>query len=128
MTQTAFIYVQHLLGTGHAVRAAAIGKALVARGVEVTLATGNLLPPTLDTTGLEIVQLPPAKSANAAFSRIITLDGDDIDPVWKEMRTTATLKALAAKPYDPASDGDLSLRPPPVRIRAGERAGYGQGA
>ncbi|MBD1545296.1 glycosyltransferase family protein [Roseibium aggregatum] len=100
MTQTAFIYVQHLLGTGHAVRAAAIGKALVARGVEVTLATGNLLPPTLDTTGLEIVQLPPAKSANAAFSRIITLDGNDIDPAWKEMRTAATLKALAAKPYD----------------------------
>lgn len=100
MSQTAFIYVQHLLGTGHAVRAAAIGKALVARGVKVTLATGNLLPPTLDVTGLDIVQLPPAKSANAEFSRLITTDGDDLDDAWRMMRTKATLDAFAEKPYD----------------------------
>ncbi len=97
---TAFIYVQHLLGTGHAVRAAAIGKALVAHGVEVTLATGNLLPPTLDVTGLDVIQLPPVKSANAAFSRMITLDGDDIDDAWRMMRTKATLDAFNAKSYD----------------------------
>ncbi|MEJ8474007.1 glycosyltransferase family protein [Roseibium algae] len=100
MNTSAFIHVQHLLGTGHAVRAAAIGKALVARGVSVTLATGNLLPPTLDTTGLEILQLPPVKSPDAVFNRLVTPDGDPIDVAWKEMRTAATLKAFAAKPYD----------------------------
>ncbi|WP_417667245.1 glycosyltransferase family protein [Roseibium sp.] len=100
MTLSAFIHVQHLLGTGHAVRAAAIGKALAARGIEVTLATGNLLPPTLDTSGLEVVQLPPVKSPDAVFNRLVTLDGDPIDGIWEEQRTAATLKAFTAKPYD----------------------------
>jgi predicted glycosyltransferase len=100
MTLSAFIHVQHLLGTGHAVRAAAIGKALAALDVDVTLATGNLLPPTLDTTGLEVVQLPPVKSPDAVFNRLVTPEGDPIDAAWEEMRTAATLKAFAAKPYD----------------------------
>ncbi|WP_153769738.1 glycosyltransferase [Labrenzia sp. CE80] len=100
MTHSAFIHVQHLLGTGHAVRAAAIGKALAARGVDVTLATGNLLPPTLDTTGLKVVQLPPVKSPDAAFNRLVTPEGDPIDIAWEEMRTAATLDAFAARPYD----------------------------
>ncbi|MEP3667948.1 MAG: glycosyltransferase, partial [Roseibium sp.] len=100
MTLSAFIHVQHLLGTGHAVRAAAIGKALTARGIDVTLATGNLLPPTLDTAGLKVVQLPPVKSPDAAFNRLVTPGGDPIDVAWEEMRTAATLDAFAARPYD----------------------------
>ncbi len=100
MTFAAFIHVQHLLGTGHAVRATAIGKALAAQGVSVTLATGNLLPPTLDTSGLEVVQLPPVRSPNAVFNRLVTPDGTPIDDQWREERTRATLAALAARPYD----------------------------
>lgn len=95
-----FIHVQHLLGTGHAVRAAAIGKALIARGAEVTLATGNTLPPTLDTNGLEIVELPPVKSPDAVFNRLVTPDGRDIDTAWKTARVEATLAAFAREPFD----------------------------
>ncbi|MCA3266682.1 MAG: glycosyltransferase, partial [Azospirillum sp.] len=36
------IHVQHLLGTGHTRRMAAIAKALAARGHETTLASGGL--------------------------------------------------------------------------------------
>lgn len=100
MTFKAFIHVQHLLGTGHAVRAAAIGKALIARGAEVTLATGNTLPPTLDTTGLEVVELPPVKSPDAVFNRLVTLDGREIDAAWKSARVDATLSAFEKKQYD----------------------------
>lgn len=83
----AFIHVQHLLGTGHVVRAAAIGRALAARGVEVMLASGNRIPPTLDTNGLTVVSLPPARAADSAFSGLVTLDGTAIDDAWKAERT-----------------------------------------
>ena len=59
------IHVQHLLGIGHAVRAAAIGRALRDRGVKVTLASGNRLPEVIDTTGLDVVELPAARAAGS---------------------------------------------------------------
>ncbi|MEL7526986.1 MAG: glycosyltransferase [Pseudomonadota bacterium] len=100
MTPKAFIHVQHLLGTGHVVRAASIGKALAARGVEVTLASGNRLPPTLDTTALKIIELPACKSPDAAFKRLVTLDGEDIDEQWKSERVKASIQAFDTNGFD----------------------------
>ena len=100
MSFRAFIHVQHLLGTGHVVRAAAIGKALAQRGVEVTLASGNAIPPTLDPAGLTIVELPPVRSPDARFNRLVTPDGQDIDEEWKNARVQATLEAYAANEFD----------------------------
>ncbi len=96
----AFIHVQHLLGTGHAVRAAAIGQALVRHGLEVTLATGNTLPPTLDVSGLDIIELPPVRSPDAVFDRLVTPDGTDIDEAWMAKRRAASLEAFGRKPCD----------------------------
>lgn len=100
MTLKAFIHVQHLLGTGHVVRAAAIGKALAAEGVSVTLASGNRIPPTLDTGPLEIVELPACKSPDAAFKRLVTLNNEDIDDAWKSARVKASIQAWDAQDYD----------------------------
>lgn len=95
-----FIHVQHLLGTGHAVRAAAIGKALMELGAKVTLATGNILPPTLDTGPLKIVELPPVKSPDAAFNRLVTPSGQPVDNKWKKLRLESTLQAYHAEAFD----------------------------
>ncbi|WP_428643206.1 glycosyltransferase family protein [Roseibium sp.] len=100
MSYKAFIHVQHLLGTGHVVRAASIGKALAARGVEVTLASGNRIPPTLDTGPLEIIELPACKSPDAAFKRLVTLNGEDIDEAWKTGRVEKSIQAFEARDYD----------------------------
>jgi len=100
MTLKAFIHVQHLLGTGHVVRAAAIGKALAAEGVSVTLASGNRIPPTLDTGPLDIVELPACKSPDAAFKRLVTLLDEDIDDVWKSNRVKASIQAFETQDYD----------------------------
>lgn len=100
MTSKAFIHVQHLLGTGHVVRAASIGKALAARGVEVTLASGNKIPPTLDTSGLSVVELPACKSPDAAFKRLVTHTGEDIDEQWKSERVKASIQAFDADDFD----------------------------
>jgi len=96
----AFIHVQHLLGTGHVVRAVAIGKALAAEGVEVTLASGNRIPPTLDTGPLKIVALPACKSPDATFKRLVTLDNQDIDEAWKSARVKASFQAFGAEDFD----------------------------
>lgn len=100
MSFKALIHVQHLLGTGHVVRAASIGKALAARGVEVTLASGNRIPPTLDTWPLRIVELPACKSPDANFKCLVTLDNEDIDDAWKSTRVKASIQALEAEDYD----------------------------
>ncbi|GAA0783884.1 glycosyltransferase [Roseibium denhamense] len=100
MTVKAFIHVQHLLGTGHVVRAAAIGKALAAKGAAVTLATGNKIPPTLDTGPLDIVELPACKSADATFKSLVTLDNEPIDETWKSARVKASIQAFSSGDYD----------------------------
>jgi predicted glycosyltransferase len=100
MTLSAFIHVQHLLGTGHVLRAAAIGRALAARGVAVTLATGNTLPPHADVGGLEVVELPPVRAADAHFKTFLTPDGREIDESWKTARRQATLTAFTARSHD----------------------------
>ncbi|MET1414664.1 glycosyltransferase [Roseibium sp. HPY-6] len=100
MTFKAFIHVQHLLGTGHVVRAAKIGKALAAKGADVTLTTGNSIPPTVDVIGLTIIELPPCKSPDAAFKRLVTLEGQDIDDAWKSARVKASIQAFEADDFD----------------------------
>ena len=89
----ALIYVQHLLGTGHAVRAAAIGRALSGHGVNVLLVTGNALPPTLDTSGLTIHALPYVRAASTDFTDLIDADGNKINDAWRAARGEA-LKAV----------------------------------
>ncbi|ASP32007.1 glycosyltransferase family protein [Labrenzia sp. VG12] len=100
MSPKAFIHVQHLLGTGHVVRAAAIGKALVSLGVDVTLASGNRIPPTLDTNGLNVIELPACKSPDAGFKRLVTLADEDIDDEWKSARVKASIQAFDEQDYD----------------------------
>ena len=82
----ALIHVQHLLGIGHAVRAAAIGRALCERGVDVTLVSGNHLPDILDTKQMEVVALPAARAADTTFSVVINDKGNAIDETWMDRR------------------------------------------
>lgn len=69
------IWVQHLLGTGHTVRAAAIGRALAARGADVTMVLGAVPPSTLDLAGIATIQLTPVAASDATFSTLVTADG-----------------------------------------------------
>ncbi|UOM33453.1 glycosyltransferase family protein [Acuticoccus sp. I52.16.1] len=88
------IWVQHLLGTGHTVRAAAIGRALAARGAEVTLVLGAVPPPTLTLDGLRTVQLEPVLATDATFTTLRTADGRSYADVAGE-RAAAFAAAVA---------------------------------
>jgi predicted glycosyltransferase len=90
----ALIHVHHLLGTGHAVRAAALGRALAATGVAVVLAAGNRLPATLDTTGLTVAELPPAYAADVSFRTLLQENGTPIDDAWRTERRQRLLALL----------------------------------
>lgn len=84
------IHVQHLLGTGHTRRMAAIAKALATRGHEVTLASGGF-PLRLDLGAARLVQLPPCRAADASFKTLLDETGRAIDESWRTRRAAATL-------------------------------------
>lgn len=91
-------HVQHMLGIGHRVRAERIARACVDIGFDVTLMEGGVagqVPDDDPPERLTRVQLPPAKTADAAFSGVVDADtGVPIDDKWRERRKAATLKAL----------------------------------
>lgn len=88
----ALIYVQHLMGTGPAVRMAALAAALDRAGVETTLVTGNRLPPILQDGGYEIYELPFARARNAAGSSVVDDRGEVVGDGWKKRRRTRLLQ------------------------------------
>ncbi|MCX7961702.1 MAG: hypothetical protein N2653_09035 [Burkholderiales bacterium] len=95
-----FFYVQHLLGIGHLVRAAAIARALVARGLDVTFATGGVPVPERMPAGARIVQLAPASAADATFRTLLDETGRPVDDAWRAARRTALLSAWRAARAD----------------------------
>lgn len=85
------IWVQHLLGTGHTVRAAAIAHALRERGADVTLALGARPPATLDLAGLDVLPLHPVAATDGSFNVIVDEAGTAYEALAERR-----LEALAA--------------------------------
>ncbi|HWK43726.1 MAG TPA: glycosyltransferase [Stellaceae bacterium] len=90
------IHCQHLLGTGHLVRAALIAKALSAGGAEVTVLSGGMPVAGLDIGAARLAQLPPVRSLDDSFQ--VLVDGDDrpIDDTLRAARRDRVLGELAA--------------------------------
>ena len=96
----ALLYVQHLLGIGHARRASLISEALVAEGADVTVAFGGFPVPGVDFAGAKVVQLAPARAADAAFSAVLDAAGLPIDDTWKDDRTRQLMGIFADQQPD----------------------------
>jgi predicted glycosyltransferase len=88
----ALIHVQHLLGVGHLRRALALGRALAGAGVGTTVASGGMPVPTLPRDGLEFVQLPAARAADATFKLLLDENGGAVDDAWRARRKAALLE------------------------------------
>lgn len=90
------LHVQHLLGTGHLRRMAAIADALARRGAEVTLVSGGVpLQDFAPPGGVTFVQLPPARAADATFRVLLDAGGAPVDDAWRAARRDALLAILA---------------------------------
>lgn len=96
MTRRVFIHVQHLLGTGHLRRAAAIAAALADAGFEVEIASGG--PPIggLEIGGARLFQLPALRTADLSFKRLIDDRGQPVDEAWRAARRAQLLARFHA--------------------------------
>jgi predicted glycosyltransferase len=87
-----FIWVQHLLGIGHLMRAAHIARHLAAQGWTVSIASGGAEWPGLDLGAARLHQLPPVRAADAAFSALVELDGRPLSEAFKALRRDLLLR------------------------------------
>ncbi|MEX2618442.1 MAG: glycosyltransferase [Alphaproteobacteria bacterium] len=87
-------YVQHLLGVGHQVRAAAITRAMQARGMDVHYVSGGFDEAGQDLGGARRLQLPPARTADAGFSTLLDAAGQPVDAAWEDKRRRALLEVF----------------------------------
>jgi predicted glycosyltransferase len=94
MAPRILFYVQHLLGIGHWQRAAALAAAMQREGLAVTLLSGGPAE-TRPPSGVALIQLPPARAADASFSRILDEAGQPINDAFKAERRAAVLAAFA---------------------------------
>lgn len=93
-------YVQHLLGIGHLERALRLSRYLNDADMEVTLISGGMPHPHASAHGGEIIQLAPARAADAAFSQLLDETGRPVDAQWREQRKNALLQAFQkVQPY-----------------------------
>lgn len=94
MSRRALICVSHLLGTGHLVRAGLIARALAARGVDTTLASGGMPVPGFAIAPARFVQLPPVRAEDARFARLLDGDGGEADANLFEARHRRLLRTF----------------------------------
>jgi predicted glycosyltransferase len=85
------IYVQHLLGIGHLMRARVLAEALAQQGFDVHLVTGGMpiggrLPRRVQT-----IQLPPIRVSDASFTPLRDAAFEPIDDAYREARRTLLL-------------------------------------
>ena len=86
-----FFHVQHLLGIGHQMRAAAIARACEAAGIAVHYVTGGFEDRDWDLGGATIHQLPPVRVRNRDFSEMVDENGQLIDDAWWDRRSQACM-------------------------------------
>jgi predicted glycosyltransferase len=88
-------YVQHLMGTGHQWRVAAISRALRELGVDVIYVSGGLPIPGLDPGCETFVQLPAVRADDMHYQTLVDEEGWPVDDGWKSRRRNVLLTAFA---------------------------------
>lgn len=93
--QRVMVYVQHLLGIGHQMRAAAIVRAMQSHGLAVVCVSGGEAGFMPDLGGARLIQLPPVRAADASFRTLLDGAGVEIDDSWRDHRRDALMRAFA---------------------------------
>ncbi len=93
MPQNIAIYVQHLLGAGHLVRAMSLAEALSRIGHQVLLLSGGF-PIDRAVKGYHFYQLPPTRAIEGNFTRLIDEQGEAINDQWRNNRAELLLAEL----------------------------------
>ena len=91
--QRVLVYVQHLLGIGHLMRARLLSEALAARGFDVHLVTGGMPIGGRMPVGVRVVQLPPVRVSDASFTPLRDGDFNPVDDAFRARRCALLLEA-----------------------------------
>jgi len=81
------LYVQHLLGIGHLMRARRIAQALDIVGFQVTLVTGGLPVAGFESPTIDQIALASMAVRDGSFGELIDVDGNTIDDAFKAQRS-----------------------------------------
>lgn len=109
------IYVQHLLGIGHLMRARSLAEALADHGFDVNLVTGGMPIGGRLPRGVRTVQLPPIRVSDASFTPLRDAEFAPIDDAYRERRRELLLETYerarpAAVLFETFPFGRRSLR------------------
>lgn len=91
------LYVQSLLGVGHLARAALLARAFAAAGWEVDLVSGGMPVGEVSPGAARLIQLPPARSRDEAFSELVDEAGKAVDAAWRQARRERLLALFAER-------------------------------
>lgn len=93
------IFVQHLRGIGHLQRAAILARAMSAEGLSVEMISGGMPVPGIDLAGVALHQLPPVRSPDDTYTRLVDAEGKEADENLHRRRIRHLLEILqAARP------------------------------
>jgi len=97
---TALIYVQHLLGIGHLVRAGALARGLEAAGIRVVLVSGGMPASLRGAPASRFEQLPPVRAADESFKVLVDEAGNAIDESFEALRRKRLLEIFDSERPD----------------------------
>lgn len=100
MSARILIHVQHLLGTGHLRRAAALAQALGEAGHDVDLVSGGPAMAGLEFGKARFTQLPSARVADFSFRALLDASGRPVDDGWRAGRRAILLDLFAQRRPD----------------------------
>jgi predicted glycosyltransferase len=100
MTRPAIcIYVQHLMGIGHQRRMAAISRACVRAGLDVSYVSGGMPVRGLRPDADNFVQLDPCRSPNLNFDSLVDVDGHEVSDGWCAARAAELVATWRARAH-----------------------------
>jgi len=107
------VYVQHLVGIGHLMRARLVAEALAEAEFDVHLVSGGMPVGGRAPRGVRTVQLPPLRAADGSFSALQDAGGNAIDDAFRHARRDRLLAA-----YDAAAPAAVVFETFPFGRRA----------
>lgn len=86
--QRVLFYVQHLVGIGHLKRSSVLVRAMLARGLDVTVVTGGVSVPGIDFGNAPILPLPPLRARDVKTYGLVDERGHRPGPLfwWRRKR------------------------------------------
>ena len=96
MSVRVLFHVNHLWGVGHFSRIAAIANAIVERGGEATVVSGNAPLPGRLAAGMQLIELPVLRSPDDAYSGLVDAAGNPPDDALWAARASLIGDALQA--------------------------------